>query len=509
MTTRHPHGDSAGTFLGHPKGLFVLFFAEMWERFSYYGMRALLILYLTKHFLMSDEQSGWVYGAYTSLVFVTPLAGGYIADRWLGLRKAVLFGGILIAFGHLLLGIEGSGGQDAFALNAFWTALAFIIVGTGFLKANVSAIVGQLYPRDDMRRDPAYTLFYMGINLGGALGPIVCGLLGETVGWSWGFGAAAIGMLAGIVVFVLGKPLLLGRGEPPEPKRLTARMAGPLTQEGLIYLLSIASVGAVVFLVQYHEAVGTLLLVSSAIVVGYMLWEAFVKLDRVERERMFAVLFLVSLNPLFWALFEQAGSSLNLYTDRHVDRSFLGMEVPASVFQSINSVFIITIAPLLAAFWTWAGRRRIEPSTPAKFGIALILIGAGFLVLVGGATAAGPGALTPAFFIFAITFFHTVAELCLSPVGLSAMSKLSPARMVGLLMGVWFLAMAWGELIAGFIAARIGAATADAVDKTAATLSVYQYVGIVAIVVGIGVLLVAPVIRRLMHLDLLRDESAG
>ena len=226
MATSAQQDDRGGTLLGHPKGLFILFFAEMWERFSYYGMRALLVLYLTKHFLMSDEQSGYVYGAYTSLVYITPVVGGWLADHYLGQRKAVLFGGIMIAIGHLLLGIEGGGGQDVVALNAFWTALAFIIVGTGFLKANISAIVGQLYPRDDMRRDPAYTIFYMGINIGGVLGPIACGILGETVGWSWGFGAAAVGMLLGIVVFVLGKPLLMGKGEPARPELLSARRAG-------------------------------------------------------------------------------------------------------------------------------------------------------------------------------------------------------------------------------------------------------------------------------------------
>jgi POT family proton-dependent oligopeptide transporter len=510
MTTQIlPDGDSAGTILGHPKGLFVLFFAEMWERFSYYGMRALLVFYLTKHFLMSDADSNWAYGAYTSLVYITPLLGGYLADRYLGQRKAVLFGGILIAFGHLLLGIEGGSGQDAFALNAFWTALAFIIVGTGFLKANISTMVGQLYPRDDMRRDPAYTLFYMGINVGALLGPLVCGILGETVGWSWGFGAAAIGMIAGVIVFARGKPLLLGRGEPPRPDYLASKVGGLLPREWLIYLISLASVGVIWFLVQNHDAVGTLLVVSSAIMVAYLLWDSFTRMERVDRHRMYVVLFLASLNPLFWGLFEQAGSSLNLYTDRHVDRSFLGIQVPASAFQAVNSIFIILVAPLLAGLWTKLGKHGLEPSTPAKFGLALVQLGLGFLLLVVGAKAFGTENPTPAIFIFGIYFLHTTGELCLSPVGLSAMSKLAPARMAGLIMGAWFLSMAAGDFLAGVIAAGIGSQTATAVDKTLATLSVYGTVGWISIGIGVVMLAVSPFIKRLMHVDLLHDEPVS
>ena len=501
MATSAQQDDRGGTLLGHPKGLFILFFAEMWERFSYYGMRALLVLYLTKHFLMSDEQSGYVYGAYTSLVYITPVVGGWLADHYLGQRKAVLFGGIMIAIGHLLLGIEGGGGQDVVALNAFWTALAFIIVGTGFLKANISAIVGQLYPRDDMRRDPAYTIFYMGINIGGVLGPIACGILGETVGWSWGFGAAAVGMLLGIVVFVLGKPLLMGKGEPARPELLSARVVGPLSREWIIYGGSVLSVFAVAWLVGNHDAVGWLLIACGALTVPYLLWDAFARMERIDRDRMLAALFLLALNPVFWGLFEQAGSSLNLFTDRHVDRTIFGWEVPASVFQSVNSMFVILLAPLFAGLWVWLGRRGKEPSTPAKFGLALIQVGLGFLALVWGAHWAGLENPAPVFFIFIIYVLHTMGELCLSPVGLSAMSKLSLPRMLGLMMGVWFLATAAGDFIAGLIAANIGARGAVSADPALATLDVYSSVGWFGIGVGGAVLLVAPFVKRLMHLD--------
>ena len=241
-TQELPHGDSAGTFLGHPKGLFVLFFAEMWERFSYYGMRALLIFYLTKHWLFSDSQAGVIYGAYTALVYITPVLGGYLADKYLGQRKAVTYGAVLLTFGHFLMGFEGNGGQDAASLSIFWLALAFIIVGSGFLKANISVIVGQLYPRTDVRRDGAYTIFYMGINLGAFLGSLLCGYLGETYGWAYGFGAAGVGMLLGLIVFVGFKPLLIGRGEPP------ARLAKG-TEWGL-YAVGVAAVGAFLVLVE-------------------------------------------------------------------------------------------------------------------------------------------------------------------------------------------------------------------------------------------------------------------
>ncbi len=380
------HGDAAGTFLGHPKGLFVLFFAEMWERFSYYGMRALLIFYLTKHWLFSDGEAGVIYGAYTALVYITPVLGGYLADRWLGQRKAVLYGAVLLTFGHFLMGFEGNGGQDAASLNIFWLALAFIIVGSGFLKANISVIVGQLYPRTDVRRDGAYTIFYMGINLGAALGSLLCGYLGETYGWAYGFGAAGFGMLLGLIVFVLFKPLLLGRGEPEDPAKLAAPVMG-IKFEWLLYVVGLLAVGVCWWMVQNQAIVGTLLGVAGAILVGYVIFTAVIKLPAEDRDRIFAALFLILGSILFWALFEQAGSSLNLFTDRYVDRG----GVPASVFQSVNAIYIVLLAPLFAALWTWLGRRNMEPSTPVKFGLAMLQLGLGFFVLKWGRRGGGHG----------------------------------------------------------------------------------------------------------------------
>lgn len=492
-TAELPHGDSAGTFLGHPKGLFVLFFAEMWERFSYYGMRALLIFYLTKHWLFSDAEAGVIYGAYTALVYITPVLGGYLADKYLGQRKAVTYGAVLLTFGHFLMGLEGNGGQDAASLNIFWLALAFIIVGSGFLKANISVIVGQLYPRTDVRRDGAYTIFYMGINLGAAIGSLLCGYLGETYGWAYGFGAAGVGMLLGLIVFVGFKPLLLGRGEPP-----IALSRG--TEWGL-YALGILAVGACWWMVQNQAIVGTLLGAAGAVLVAYVLFIAVVRLPAHDRDRIFAALFLIIGSILFWALFEQAGSSLNLYTDRYVDRA----GVPASVFQSVNAIYIVLLAPLFATLWTWLGRRGLEPSAPAKFGLALIQLGAGFLVLVAGAAT---GDLTPVLFIFLIYLLHTTGELCLSPVGLSAMNRLAPAHMASLIMGTWFFASATGNFVAGLIAAATGSERASGEGAgQQVVLDVYSQIGWIAVAVGVGVLVVSPLIKRLMHLDTLRDDS--
>ena len=488
------------TYFGHPPGLFVLFFTEMWERFSYYGMRALLIFYLTKHWLFSDERASVIYGAYTALVYITPVIGGYLADRYLGQRKAVVFGAVLLCCGHFLMGVEGEGGSASPALNVFWLALSFIVVGSGFLKANISVIVGLLYPRTDPRRDPAYTIFYMGINLGAAIGAMLCGYLGETYGWTYGFGAAGVGMLFGLAVFMRGKPLFLGKGEPPDPARLTRRVAG-IRFEWLLYGAGMAAVVVVWWLVQHQELVGKLLGGAGILLVAYVLYTSVFRLPAEDRDRIFAALFLIIGSILFWALFEQAGSSLNLYTDRFVDRA----GVPASVFQSINAIYIVLLGPVFAGLWLWLAKKGLEPSAPAKFGLAMIQLGAGFLVLVAGAAT---GVATPVVFVFLIYLLHTTGELCLSPVGLSAMNRLAPAQMASLIMGTWFFASATGNFAAGLIAAAAGAdETGGGGANQQTVLDVYSTVGWVAIAAGIGVLALSPMIRKLMHLDTLTDAG--
>ena len=490
--------NQAGTFLGHPRGLYVLFFAEMWERFSYYGMRALLIFYLTKHWLFDDGKANLIYGAYTSLVYITPVLGGYLADKYLGQRRAVQFGAVLLTIGHFLMAFEGEGGQTDATINVFWAALAFIIVGTGFLKANISVIVGQLYPRTDVRRDGAYTIFYIGINLGAFIGTITAGWLGETYGWAYGFGAAGVGMLLGLVVFIWGKPLLMGRGEAPDPARLRAPVGG-LPFEWLLYLLSAASIALIWVLIQFQDVIGNLLLASGAALLGYILIVA-VRLPREDRDRIFAIIFLLALQPVFWGLFEQAGGSLNLFTDRFVDRG----GVPASIFQSINPFYIMALGPVFAWLWTALGRRGLEPSTPAKFGLALAQVGFSFLVLVWGAHAVGLDQATPIIFIFLIYLFQTTGELCLSPVGLSAMNRLSPRQMAGLIMGAWFFATAGGNFVAGKIGEATGGESGDATKES--ILAIYSQIGWITLGVAAAVLLVSPVIKKLMHLNTLRDD---
>jgi len=483
-------------FAGHPKGLFLLFLAEMWERFSYYGMRALLIFYLVQHWLFSDSEASVIYGAYTALVYITPVVGGYLADRYIGQRKAVLFGAVLLTFGHFFMAFEGSGGQDDPFINIFWLALALIIVGSGFLKANISVIVGQLYPRTDIRRDPAYTIFYMGINVGAATASIICGFLGQTYGWQYGFGLAGFGMLIGLVFFVIGKPLLMGKGEPKEPAKLTAR------KEFGIYGAGLAMVVLCWAAVQYQALVGYVLGAFGGALVLYVLFTAVTKLVPQERDRIFAAMFLILTSIIFWALFEQAGSSLNLFTDRHVDTQ----GVNASMFQSINAIYIVLLAPVFAMLWQGLARRGAEPSTSLKFGLAILQVGLGFLVLVWGAQSVGINVPTPVLFIFLIYLLHTTGELCLSPVGLSAMNRLAPSHLASLIMGTWFFASALGNFAAGLIAAATGGEGMSEEAGKQLVLDVYGTVGWYAVGIGVAVIIIAPFIKRLMHLDSLRDD---
>jgi POT family proton-dependent oligopeptide transporter len=495
---------------GHPKGLYMLFFAEMWERFSYYGMRALLTLYLVKHWLYSDGSANLIYGAYTSLVYITPVLGGWLADRYLGQRKAVLFGALLLTAGHFFMAFEGdgSGYSNDPTLNVFWLALALIIVGSGFLKANISVMVGQLYPRTDIRRDSAYTIFYMGINLGAATGVLIAAFLGETVSWALGFGLAGVGMLLGLVVFIIGKPLLRGNGEAPDPAKLKQKVAGvPL--EWLLYGVGLAGVGVIWAMIQFQEAVGWILLASGIALLIYVLIEAF-KLDREARDRVFAMIFFILLMPLFWGLFEQAGGSLNLFTDRYVDKG----AIPTTFFQSINPIYIILLGPVFAGLWQWMARRGIEPSTPAKMGLGIAQMGAAFLVTVWGAnTFAVPGEyegqavlLTPVLFIFIFYLLSTTGELCLSPVGLSAMNRLSARHMASLMMAAFFFGTAGGNYVAGFMGSLMGEGEGGNMTREAA-LEVYWTMGAVAVGVGVLVMLVSPLVKKLMHLDSLRDDS--
>ncbi|HBD13238.1 MAG TPA: MFS transporter [Porticoccaceae bacterium] len=507
----HAHTSAERAFFGHPRGLFVCFMTELWERFSFYGMRALLIFYLTEHFLFRDDKAFLIYGAYSALVYVMPVIGGTLADRYLGARKAVTFGAVLLVIGHFGMAFEGppaevSGGRierDPLYLQFFYLSLAFIIAGVGFLKANISTIVGALYEQGDFRRDSGFTIFYMGINIGAFFASILCGWLGQTYGWAYGFGLAGIGMLFGLLVFLRGQPHLQGKAEPPVSAGLDVKLGGVLTRETCIYLGGLAGILVIWQLIQYQQVVGNFLLGFGGLMLTVVVAYSFIKCDRVERHRMFVAATLILFSVLFWALFEQAGSSLNLFADRSVDRVIMGYEVPASMFQSLNAFFIFLLAPLFSLLWAWLGRRNWEPGTPVKFALAIAQVGLGFLVLVIGAHAAPEQGQTALIWLVLIYLLHTTGELCISPVGLSMITKLSVTRIVGMMMGVWFLASAGANYIAGQIARLTGVDGAEgSVDPALAlekSIEVYTQVGWLAIAIAAFLLIMAPLLNRGMH----------
>jgi len=442
----------ARTILGHPIGLTTLFFTELWERFSYYGMRAILILFLTDSerggFAMSSETAGVIYGLYTAAVYLVALPGGWIADRLIGQRQAIFIGAIIIASGHFSLAITGS--------FTFYMGLFLIIVGTGLLKPNVSAIVGGLYPEGGARRDAGFSIFYMGINLGAFLGPLICGYLGQNIDWHLGFGAAGVGMVIGLFVYKFSQHQLGDVGKAPEgDPELRANWKKLYIGLFCMGIIVVCLLGLRTVMPFTMEQFGVAL--GYAVIAIAILYFAFVLilggLNTAEKKRVVVIFFLFIGAALFWAGFEQAGSGLNLFAERLTDTTIGSFEAPASWLQSINPLFIILLAPLFG--WLWLLLAEREPSIPVKFAYGLVLLGVGFLVIAWGATftnEGGPG-VSPAWLIVTY-FFHTVGELCLSPVGLSGITKLSPRKYVGQMMGIWFMGAALGNLFAGLIGGK-------------------------------------------------------
>ncbi len=450
-------GDLASdrAFFGHPRGLSTLFFTEMWERFSYYGMRALLILFMTAApaaggLGFDTATAGAVYGLYTSMVYMVTLPGGWIADRLIGQRRAVLYGAIIIASGHFSMAFP--------SLTTFYLGLVLIVIGTGLLKGNISVLVGQLYPPGDNRRDAGFSIYYMGINTGAFLAPLICGFLGQRVNWHLGFAAAGVGMVFGIIQYVLGARHLGNVGLDPTPASSPAA-AATLWQRTMLWggisLVACVAFGLALYAgvlpitpTQIADAAGYLLLVTTIVFFGWLFFGG--DWTPVERKRLYVIGVFFLAAALFWSEFEQAGSTLNLFADRSTRTSILGWNFPSSWFQSFNALFIILFAPVFAWLWVRLGDR--EPSSPVKFGIGLIGVGAGFAVLIPAAQAAESGALVSPLWLTSTYLVHTFAELCLSPVGLSSMTKLAPARVAGLMMGVWFLGAAVGNFIGGRLA---------------------------------------------------------
>ncbi len=504
--------ERPGEIMGQPRGLYILFFAEMWERFSFYGMRGLLIFYLTQHFLFGDKEAAGIYASYGSLVYLMPVIGGLIADRFIGFRKAVIFGAILLCIGHFGMAFEGDPAvqvgevvqRDTVYLQGFYFSLAFIIMGVGFLKPSISNIVGQLYTEDDPRRDGGFTIFYMGINLGATLAALVAGYLGQTYGWAYGFGLAGVGMLAGLITFVRGQHTLQGAGLPAEPEKLKEPFFAGISREKIIYFCGLLGVLVAWQLMQYRSGVGVLLLLTAAVAVVGIIWYSVFRCTPRERDRMLVILYLTAVSVVFWSFFEQAGSSMSLFTERNIEKDVLGVTLTAAQFQSFNPAFIILLAPFFSWLWVALFNRGLEPSTPAKFGLGVFLVGVGFAVLVFGISNADSEGMVSAYWIMFAYFLHTTGELCLSPVGLSMVTRLSVSRVVGLMMGVWFLSSSFSQYVGGIIAAAasVESAAGVEVDRVAA-LAVYGetfgYLAKIAIGVGVLVMLLAPLVHRFMH----------
>ena len=501
------------TILGHPRGLFICFLTEMWERFSFYGMKFLLVLYLTKYHLFTDEQGLDVLGAYAGLVYALPVIGGMLADRYLGMRKAVLFGGILIAIGQAGLVYEGSQAeivngivqQDNFALKIFYFSVAFIIVGVGFLKPNISTIVGKLYGEDDPRRDSGFTIFYMGINIGSFLATVLCGWIGEVYGWGYGFGLAAIGMIIGLFIFIWGQKFLEGHAEPHNPEILKQKVFAGINREAAIYALSILSLGVIWILVQNNPVVHNTLNIMFFLFLVWFIWFIVTKCNKVERQRMIVLSLLTVFSVVFWALFEQSSASITLFADRVVDRTVVGnWRLTAVQTASLNAMFIFLLAPLFAWLWTFLSKKKLEPNTPAKFGLGILQVGLGFGALVIGANSPDEAGKVALIWLVIAYLLHTTGELCLSPVGLSAVTKLSVSRVVGVMMGFWFFATAYSELVATQIA-KIAAIETEGgiVTDVAGALTTYSEFFTQLLYLGGGfgllVLLVSPILKRGMH----------
>jgi POT family proton-dependent oligopeptide transporter len=573
----------------HPRGIHVLFFTEMWERFSYYGMRAILVAYMTQHFLFDDDVAQGQYGAYTALVYLLPLVGGFVADKYLGTRKAIAFGALLLVAGHLLMAVEqaparetvtyqgqtydfaaegrqdrrrtwvvvdgaryeygpaaGGGiaiaglpanaplpsvlpagsyemrveGRNPLFVNIFYLAMSLIIMGVGFLKPNISTIVGQLYEQGDPRRDAGFMLYYYGINLGAFWSSALCAGLGVTVGWWAGFGLAGIGMFLGWCVFVRRRLLFFlpgpaelpeHLGAPPNPELIREPWLGPLTRERMIYVCAILGVFVVWWLVQREPVVNISLTVASVGIVAYFVFYMVRRCTAVESRRIILALLLTAASCVFFTLFELAGSALNQFAERNTQLPNDGfVSITSGQTQTFNAGFILLLAPLFAMLWNWMNRTKRDIGDPAKFALGLIQVGAGFLVLVWGAQFADESARVPLVFLILLYLLHTNGELFLSPVGLSAMTKLSPAAVVSTMMATWFLASSAAQALAAQVAKltaqeTVGGQVLDPQAALATYVDVFTQIGWAAIGIGVVFGALSPWMRRMAHAD--RDPA--
>jgi POT family proton-dependent oligopeptide transporter len=486
------------SFFGHPRGLSTLFFTEMWERFSYYGMRALLILFMTAAATGANPGLGWdtahagaVYGLAIAFVYMMALPGGWVADHILGQRKAVLYGGILIALGNFSLAVRGE--------TTFYLGLLLIILGTGLLKPNVSTMVGELYPEGGARRDAGFSIFYMGINIGAFLSPLIAGTIGQRYDWRAGFAVAGVGMVLGLIQYVWGAKHLGTAGLEPDVKDATTRSRNVRNLVIGLAALGLVGVGAwatgltIEKIAQYT----TYIIVSLTLLYFAVVLTAG-GLTREEKGRVAAIGVLFLAAAVFWSGFDQAATSFNLVAEQLTDLNIGGWDAPASWLQSVNPLLIISLAPVFAWFWVWLNNRNANPSSPGKFAIGLVLMGLGFMVMFLGVQGAIGGDRISPMWLIGTYFLHTCAELFLSPVGLSTVTKLAPHRMVGQMMGIWFMATSLGNLIAGQMAGAMGVGEGSGEISAASAVEIFQVVGLVAIGFGILLALFVKPVRRMM-----------
>ncbi len=563
---------TADEFWGQPKGLYICFFTEMWERFSFYGMKALLFLYLIKYHMMGDTPSYQLLGAYGGMVYAMPVIGGMLADRWLGMRKAVVAGAVLLCLGHFGMAFEGEqarvvGGEiqrDEGALQVFYFSLALIIGGVGFLKPNISTIVGKLYPQNDPRRDGGFTIFYAGINIGALFASLICGYLGETFGWKYGFGAAGIGMLLGLTVFLSGQKYLQGHAEPRKPELLKERVLGPLNREWAIYLGSLVGVAVIWQLMQHTWTVTGAMHIMSLVLVAWFMWFLIKQCNQVERHQMISLVVLIMMVLVFFTLYEQTYGSWVAFTDRLLTKDLFSVastttepvlpwtivplivsplamlmalklagqnrlrtgEVLLSVvavmmlaafirdmsfvqqtagsLTFLGAFFIVALTPFFTWLWPWLDKRGMNPSKPAKSAVGLLFGGLAFLPMAYAAHLAGLNGVASVWWLVLAYAVLELGELSISPIGLSAVTQLSVPSVVSVMMGAWFLATAYSEVLA----ARFGALTAidvpqgETLDMAAAAarygdlFMMMFWIGIVASAIAFALV---PLVRKNMH----------
>ncbi len=563
---------SGDEFWGQPKGLYICFFTEMWERFSFYGMKALLFLYLIKYHLMGDSSSYQLLGAYGGMVYAMPVIGGMLADRWLGMRKAVTAGAVLLCLGHFGMAFEGEQARmvdgvvqrDEGALQVFYFSLALIIAGVGLLKPNISTIVGKLYPQNDPRRDGGFTIFYAGINVGALFASLICGYLGETFGWKYGFGAAGIGMLLGLTVFLTGQKYLHGHAEPKNPQLLKEKILGPLNREWTIYLGSLLGVGVIWQLMQNTWTVSGAMHIMSIILVAWFVWFITKQCNRVERHQMISLVALIIMALVFFTLYEQTYGSWVAFTDRLLTKDMFGVTnasvnpvvpwtiIPLAIsplamlmalrlagkgqlrmgewliggaaglmvitfirdmsfiqqtagsLTFLGAFFIVALSPFFSWLWPWLDKRGKNPSKSTKSAIGLLLAAIAFLPMAYAAHLAGINGVASVWWLVLAYAVLEFGELSISPIGLSAVTQLSVPRVVSVMMGAWFLATAYSEVLA----AKFGEMTAmDVAEGETLNVAVAAarygdlfmmmfWIGIVAAVVAFAV---TPLVRKGMH----------